>query len=769
MDRSVLEGDPHAVLEAMAIAGYAIGSDMGYIYVRAEYPVAVERLKKAIEQAKEYGLIGKKIFGTDFDFDLEIRLGAGAFVCGEETALIVSIEGRRGEPRPKPPYPANKGLFGKPTIINNVETFANVPQIIMKGAEWFASMGTETSKGTKIFALGGKIKNTGLVEIPMGTTLREIIYDIGGGIPNGKKFKAAQTGGPSGGCIPAKHLDTPIDYESLLDIGSMMGSGGLIIMDEDNCMVDVARFYLDFTVDESCGKCPPCRIGTKRMLEILERIVAGKGEEGDVEKLEILGKNIKEASLCGLGKSAPNPVLSTIKYFRDEYDAHINDKKCPAGYCKALLNYVIDKGQVRRVQRVCQGVSGRLYFRRNKETVCDRPDGMRQNAAPASRSASSAQSSRNNAKGENDNMVSLTIDGVLVKVPENTTVLEAAREADIDIPTLCYYKGVNALGGCRMCLIEQVGKPSLQASCVLPVEEGMEIKTKSARVLAARKVNLELILSNHQGDCQTCIRNRSCELQHLCEEIGVDEIRFEGEYIPRTIDKVSASIIRDQNKCILCRRCVAVCHDIQKIGVIGATNRGFNTTIEPVFGKSIADVPCINCGQCIVACPAGALREKNEIDDVWEAINDPDKHVVIQTAPAVRVALGEEFGMPMGTVVTGKMVAALRKLGADKVFDTDFAADLTIMEEGNELLGRIKSGKNLPMITSCSPGWVKYCEHYFPDFIDNLSTCKSPHQMLGAIIKSYYAEKNHIGPPKRYSMFRSCRVRPRNSRRTGMK
>ncbi len=345
MDRSVLEGDPHAVLEAMAIAGYAIGANMGYIYVRAEYPIAVKRLEIAIKQAKEFGLLGKDIFGTGFDFDLEIRLGAGAFVCGEEMALIHSIEGNRGEPTPKPPFPANQGLFGKPTIINNVETFANIAQIILKGTEWFRSIGTEKSKGTKVFALGGKINNTGLVEVPMGTTLREIIYDIGGGIPGGKAFKAAQTGGPSGGCIPATHLDTPIDYDSLTAIGSMMGSGGLIVMDEDNCMVDVARFFLDFTVDESCGKCPPCRIGTKRMLEILERIVSGNGKEGDIEKLENLGHNITNAALCGLGKTSPNPVLSTIRYFRDEYEAHIRDKKCPAGHCKALLNYTIDKSK----------------------------------------------------------------------------------------------------------------------------------------------------------------------------------------------------------------------------------------------------------------------------------------------------------------------------------------------------------------------------------------------------------------------------------------
>ncbi len=350
MDRSILEGDPNAVIEAMAIAGYAIGANQGYIYVRAEYPIAVKRLQVAIKEAREYGLLGKNILETGFDFDLDIRLGAGAFVCGEETALMQSIEGKRGEPRPRPPFPAVKGLFDQPTILNNVETYANVPQIILKGPEWFASMGTEKSKGTKVFALGGKIKNTGLVEIPMGTTLREIIYDIGGGCPNGKKFKAAQTGGPSGGCIPASLLDTPIDYDNLIAIGSMMGSGGMIVMDEDNCMVDIARFFLDFTVDESCGKCTPCRIGTRRMLEILERITEGKGEDGDIEKLETLAKNIKASALCGLGQTAPNPVLSTLRYFRDEYEAHIYEKRCPAGHCKKLLKYTIDPA-------LCKGCS----------------------------------------------------------------------------------------------------------------------------------------------------------------------------------------------------------------------------------------------------------------------------------------------------------------------------------------------------------------------------------------------------------------------------
>ncbi len=341
MDRSVLEGDPHAILEAMAIAGYAIGASKGYIYVRAEYPIAVKRLSIAIKQAREYGLLGDNIFSTDFCFDIELRLGAGAFVCGEETALITSIEGNRGEPRPRPPFPAVKGLFGKPTVLNNVETYANIAQIILNGADWFNSVGTEKSKGTKVFALGGKINNTGLVEIPMGTTLREVVEDIGGGIPNGKKFKAAQTGGPSGGCIPSEHLDIPIDYDNLLSIGSMMGSGGLIVMDETTCMVDIAKFFLDFTVDESCGKCTPCRIGTKRLLELLTKITNGNGTLEDIDKMEKLCYYIKENALCGLGQTAPNPVLSTLRFFRNEYIAHVTEHKCPAGVCKALLSYKI--------------------------------------------------------------------------------------------------------------------------------------------------------------------------------------------------------------------------------------------------------------------------------------------------------------------------------------------------------------------------------------------------------------------------------------------
>ena len=341
MDRSVLEGDPHSVLEAMAIAGYAIGANQGYIYIRAEYPIAVKRLQIAIEQAREYGLLGKNIFDSGFDFDIDIRLGAGAFVCGEETALMTSIEGKRGEPRVRPPFPAVKGLFGVPTVLNNVETYANIPQIILKGADWFRSIGTEKSPGTKVFALGGKITNTGLVEVPMGTTLREVVEEIGGGVPGGHTFKAAQTGGPSGGCIPAKLIDTPIDYDNLIAIGSMMGSGGLIVMDETTCMVDIAKFFLEFTVDESCGKCTPCRVGTKRLLEILNKITSGNGTLEDIDKMEELCYYIKENSLCGLGQTAPNPVLSTLKYYRDEYEAHVVEHRCPAGACKALTNYSI--------------------------------------------------------------------------------------------------------------------------------------------------------------------------------------------------------------------------------------------------------------------------------------------------------------------------------------------------------------------------------------------------------------------------------------------
>ena len=347
MDRSILEGDPHALIEAMAIAGYAIGATKGYVYVRAEYPIAVKRLSIAIKQAREYGLLGKNIFSTNFCFDIELRLGAGAFVCGEETALLTSIEGNRGEPRPRPPFPAVKGLFGKPTVLNNVETYANIAQIILNGAEWFNSVGTEKSKGTKVFALGGKINNTGLVEIPMGTTLREIVEDIGGGIPNGRKFKAAQTGGPSGGCIPSEHLDIPIDYDNLISIGSMMGSGGLIVMDVTTCMVDIAKFFLDFTVDESCGKCTPCRIGTKRLLEMLDKITSGNGTLEDIDKMEELCYYIKENALCGLGQTAPNPVLSTLRFFRDEYIAHVTEHRCPAGVCKALLSYRVIEDKCR--------------------------------------------------------------------------------------------------------------------------------------------------------------------------------------------------------------------------------------------------------------------------------------------------------------------------------------------------------------------------------------------------------------------------------------
>lgn len=537
MDRSVLEGDPHSVIEAMAIAGYAIGANQGYVYVRAEYPIAVKRLGIAIQQAREYGLLGKNIFGTDFSFDVDIRLGAGAFVCGEETALMTSIEGHRGEPRPRPPFPAVKGLWQKPTLLNNVETYANIPQIILKGPEWFASIGTEKSKGTKVFAVGGKINNTGLVEIPMGTTLREVIYDIGGGIPNGKKFKAAQTGGPSGGCIPASHIDTPIDYDSLTQLGSMMGSGGLIIMDEDTCMVDIAKFFLEFTVDESCGKCPPCRIGTKRMYEILERITEGKGEEGDIEKLEMLAKNIKASALCGLGQTAPNPILSTLRYFRHEYIEHVRDKKCAAGVCKALMHYEIDAEKCKSCgicARQCpvKAISGEkkvpYVIDQNKCIKC----GVCMEKCPFK-----AISKKPNGRGcEKMQMVNVTIDNCKIQVPANYTVLEAAKQANIDIPTLCFLKDINEVGACRMCVVEVKGARSLQAACVYPVSEGLEVYTQTPAVREARKVTLELILSNHEKKCLTCVRSENCELQRLAKDLNVKDIRFEGEMSNLPID-----------------------------------------------------------------------------------------------------------------------------------------------------------------------------------------------------------------------------------------
>ncbi|KAI4453948.1 nadh-quinone oxidoreductase subunit f [Holotrichia oblita] len=667
MDRSVLEGDPHCVIEAMMIAGYCVGATMGYVYIRAEYPIAVNRLQIAINQAREYGILGKNAMGLGHAFDIELRLGAGAFVCGEATALIASVEGHRGEPKQKPPHLAEDGLWNKPTVLNNVETFANIPPIILKGVNWFKSMGSEKSPGTKVFALGGKIENTGLVEIPMGTTLRTIIEDIGGGCPNGKKFKAAQTGGPSGGCIPASLIDTPIDYDNLTAVGSMMGSGGLIVMDEDNCMVDIAKFFLEFTVDESCGKCTPCRIGNKRMYEILEKITNGQGTMDDLNTLEELSRYIKNNSLCGLGQCAPNPVMSTLKYFRDEYVAHVKDKKCPAGVCKAMLNYFV-------IPEKCIGCG-----------LCKR-------ACPA------------NAGICND-------------------------------------------GSCRVCVVEVKGSKNLVTSCFATVKEGMEVFTNTPSVIKSRKMTIELLMSSHNQNCLSCVRSGDCELQRLSYYYDCDSSKYAGAKEKYELENSNAYLVRDNNKCVLCRRCVAMCNKVQGIGVIGANARGFKTNISCAFEKDLNDTPCVACGQCITVCPVGALHERDNTKEVMDALRDPAKHVVVGVAPAVRVALGEEFGMPIGTDVEGKLVTSLKMMGFNKVFDVNMTADLTIMEEGTELLHRL-SDKNavLPMMTSCSPGWVRYVEFYYPELLPHLSSCKSPQQMFGAVIKTYYAKKFNLDP-----------------------
>ncbi len=566
MDRSVLESDPHRVLEGMAIAGFAVGASVGYIYVRAEYPLAVKRLKAAIRQSERLGLLGTNLFGTPFSFNIEIRLGAGAFVCGEETALIASIEGKRGQPRPRPPYPAESGLWGCPTLINNVETFANVPPIIRNGAEWFAGIGTEKSKGTKVFALAGSVANTGLIEVPMGIKLRDIIYDIGGGIPGSAKFKAVQTGGPSGGCIPERFLDMPVDYESLAQVGSIMGSGGMIIMDETSDMVDVAKFFMEFCMTESCGKCAPCRVGTAQMYDLLEKITRGTGTSADLALLIEMCEVVRNTSLCGLGMTAPNPVLSTLRYFKQEYEQKLN-RAAPA-----------------------QPHNG--------------------NGA-AKAGAGGGKMNGPTAVTQQTSVVTLRIDEHDCSAHTGQTILEVARENKIDIPTLCCLEGLSGWGGCRLCIVELKGTPKLLPACTTRVSEGMDVVTTSERLRKYRRMILEMLFSERNHICSVCVSNGHCELQSLAQELGMTHINMPYRY-PKMPYDASHDLFRlDHNRCILCTRCVRVCDEVEGAHTWDVMGRGVDSRVILDMNDSWASAEsCTMCGKCVNVCPTGALSRK---------------------------------------------------------------------------------------------------------------------------------------------------------------
>lgn len=732
MDRAVVESDPHRLLEGMMIAAYGVGASKAYICIRAEYPLAIKRLQAAIEQAKKYGLLGKNILGSGFDLEIKIKTGAGAFVCGEETALIASIEGKRGMPRPRPPYPAQSGLFGKPTVIHNVETLANLPSIVQMGWQGFAAMGTEGSKGTKVFALSGMVERTGLVEVPMGATIRQVVFDVGGGIPNGKKCKAVQIGGPSGGCIPEPHFNVPCDYEALEEFGAIMGSGSLVVLDESTCMVDLAKFFMEFIQSESCGKCIPCREGTRRMLEILEALTRARPHETEndallrfqgIISLKRLGDVIRSTSLCGLGQTAPNPVLSTLRWFRDEYEAHLLERRCPAGACSELAG------------APCQ-------------TACSAGTEVWRYADHVGRQENSDTYRVLRSVNPFPSAFSIEINGKAIRATNGETILTALRRENIKVPTLCHIADLAPTGACRMCVVEVEGFGGLVPSCSHPVAAGMKIRTNSPRVLDARRTIVELLLSNHPDDCLYCGRNGCCDLQSLARELGVRERLFRGKRDFKEMDVSSPSIERDPGKCILCGKCVRVCEEIQGVSAIDFIGRGSNAFVGTAFNRGLNVSSCIHCGQCVMICPTGALREKSVVREVLAALADPQAFVVTQHAPAVSVSIAEEFGVDPGKDVDGHMVAALRRLGFKRVFDTSFAADLTVMEEGSELVSRIQNKGVLPMMTSCSPGWIKFVEQTYPEFLPNISTCKSPQQMMGAIIKSFFAEREKIDSKK---------------------